>query len=104
MGPSLCMGMAPHPRQKRSRIRRRSGFVDETDAQRKYFARIVSLDEIRRVSDTLRTPGRSSALPCTPLRAIPLIALRDGSIAAGVKEDGRPKAPVVCFGSLDGGL
>ena len=44
------MGMGTHPRQKRSRIRPRSGLVDETDAQRKYFARIVSLDEICDVS------------------------------------------------------
>ena len=59
MGPcGLCMGVGTHPRQKRSRIQPPSGFVDETDPQRKYFARIVSLDEVCHVSAAQARPDR----------------------------------------------
>jgi very-short-patch-repair endonuclease len=45
-------------RQERNKSRRPGGFVDETAAQRKYFARIVSLDEVCDVTAAQPIPDR----------------------------------------------
>lgn len=47
--------------QKRNKIRPPSGSVDETDAERKYFAKIVSLAEVCDVSAAEGSPDRTAS-------------------------------------------
>jgi hypothetical protein len=62
LGPCrLWMGMGPVSGKKDAKSDPRSGFGRELDAERKYFARIVSLDEIWRVLDTVETPDSLAA-------------------------------------------
>ena len=62
MGPRrLWMGMGSIPRKKNAQSRFDNDFGRRIDSERKYFARIVSLDEIWRVLDELGTPDRVAA-------------------------------------------